>query len=174
MNMKRMRLFIPFVVFVVVSCFLYGALSRDPNQLPSVLIDKTIPPFALPDLHDMSQQLTPEDLKTGKPYLLNIWATWCVSCKQEHPYLIKLAKSGIPIYGINWKDDASLALKELERAGNPYTKNIFDKKGALVLALGVTAAPETFIVDAEGVIRYKRVGVVNETVWTKEMSSYFQ
>jgi len=170
--MKRLKLFVPFVVFVILAAMLYRGLGKDPNDLPSVLIGRTVPAFELPDLDKPSEILTVDSMK-GKAYLLNVWATWCPSCKHEHPYLIKLAESGIPIYGINYKDDGEAARELLQRTGNPYVKNIFDEEGSLVMSLGVYGAPETFVVDDAGVIRYRHVGVVNEKVWTSEFSKYF-
>lgn len=170
--MKRFKLFIPFAVFVVMSALLYAGLSLDPNELPSVLVGKPVPEFELPDLSDESKTITAESMK-GKPYLLNVWATWCPSCKYEHPYLMKLAEAGIPIYGINYKDETDKARELLERTGDPYVANIVDTEGSLVMALGVYGAPETFIVDAEGIVRYKLVGVVDENIWTSEMAPIF-
>lgn len=170
--MKRFKLFIPFIVFAILSVFLYVGLSLDPNELPSVLVGKPVPEFSLPSLDDETKMLTPQDMK-GKPYLLNVWATWCPSCKYEHPYLLKLAKAGVPIYGINYKDDSEKARLLLEKTGNPYLANIVDVEGSLIMALGVYGAPETFVVDAEGVIRYKLVGVVDEKIWTNEMAPVY-
>ena len=170
--MKRLKLFIPFFVFTLMAGLLYVGLSLDPNELPSALIDKPVPKFELPLLSDESQTIT-EQAMVGKPYLLNVWATWCPSCKHEHPYLMKLAKMGIPIYGINYKDESDQARRLLDKMGNPYLANAVDVDGTLIMALGVYGAPETFVVDAEGVIRHKIVGVVNEQVWTQELASYF-
>lgn len=170
--MKRFKLFIPFSVFAVMAGLLYIGLSLDPNELPSVLIDKPVPEFALPDLDNPEKVITPATMK-GKPYLLNVWATWCPSCKYEHPYLLKLAEMGIPIYGVNYKDESEKARKLLRDTGNPYQANIVDEEGTLIMALGVYGAPETFIVDAEGIIRYKLVGVVTEEIWTSTMAPIF-
>lgn len=170
--MKRFKLFIPFVVFVVMAGLLFVGLSLKPDELPSVLIGKPVPEFALPDLANPEQTITPATLK-GKPYLLNVWATWCPSCKYEHPYLLKLAEMGVSIYGINYKDESDKARRLLEQTGNPYKANIIDEEGVLVMALGVYGAPETFVVDAEGIIRYKLVGVVNEENWTSTMAPIF-
>lgn len=170
--MNRLKLFIPFAVFVVMSALLYVGLSLDPNELPSVLVGKPVPEFELPDLHDESKTITADAMK-GKPYLLNVWATWCPSCKYEHPYLMKLAEAGVPIYGINYKDETDKARQLLEKTGDPYVGNIVDADGSLVMALGVYGAPETFIVDAQGIIRYKLVGVVDEKIWTSEMAPIF-
>lgn len=170
--MKRFKLFIPFAVFLILSGLLYMGLSLDPNELPSVLIGKPVPEFSLPDLHNPENNITPATMK-GKPYLLNVWATWCPSCKYEHPYLIKLAEMGVPIYGVNYKDDTDKARKLLEEAGDPYMANIVDEEGSLIMALGVYGAPETFIVDADGIIRYRLVGVVNEEIWKSTMAPIF-
>ncbi len=170
--MKRFKLFIPFAVFLILSGLLYMGLSLDPNELPSVLIGKPVPEFSLPDLHNPENNITPATMK-GKPYLLNVWATWCPSCKYEHPYLIKLAEMGVPIYGVNYKDDTDKARKLLEEAGDPYMANIVDEEGSLIMALGVYGAPETFIVDANGIIRYRLVGVVNEEIWKSTMAPIF-
>lgn len=154
------------------SALLYVGLSLDPNELPSVLVGKPVPAFELPSLEDENRVITPEVMK-GKPYLLNVWATWCPSCKHEHPYLLKLARAGVPIYGINYKDESDKARMLLEKTGNPYVENIVDTEGSLVMALGVYGAPETFVVDAEGIIRYKLVGIVDEKVWTSEMAPIY-
>ena len=170
--MERLKLFIPLVMFVVLSVLLYQGLKKDPNELPSVLIDKPVPAFSLPSLNDESIQLTAETFK-GRPYLLNVWATWCPSCKSEHPYLLKLAQMGVPIVGLNYKDEQEEAKQLLAAMGNPYLDNIVDKEGILGLDLGVYGAPETFLVDAKGVIRHKVVGVVTEEIWVAELAPLF-
>jgi cytochrome c biogenesis protein CcmG/thiol:disulfide interchange protein DsbE len=170
--MKRFKLFIPFAIFIILSGLLYAGLSLDPNELPSVLIGKPMPEFSLPDLDNPGKNITPATMK-GKPYLLNVWATWCPSCKYEHPYLLKLAEMGVPIYGVNYKDDVDKARKLLHDTGNPYSANIVDEEGSLIMSLGVYGAPETFIVDAEGIIRYRLVGVVNEEIWKSTMAPIF-
>lgn len=159
-------------IFVILGVLFFVGLKLDPNELPSVLIGKPVPEFSLPSLQDPEKNITPETMK-GKPYLLNVWATWCPSCKVEHPYLIKLAEAGVPIYGVNYKDDTEEARRLLKRTGNPYLANAVDEEGTLIMALGVYGAPETFIVDADGIIQYKLVGVVNEKVWTSEMAPIF-
>ncbi len=170
--MKRLKLFIPLAVFLVMGILLVVGLSLDPNELPSVLIDKPVPEFSLPSLANADEPVTAETMK-GKTYLLNVWATWCTSCKYEHPYLLKLAQMGIPILGVNYKDDPDAARQLLTSMGDPYVTNAVDEEGELVMALGVYGAPETFIVDKDGIIRYKLVGVVDERVWTSEMAHYF-
>ena len=138
-------------------------LALDPRELPSALIDKPLPEFSLPSLGGEGP-LQREDV-TGQVALFNVWATWCVSCRVEHPYLQQLADEGVPIYGVNYKDEDNAALRWLAELGDPYVANIADHEGTLGLDLGVYGAPETYLVDAAGVIRYRHVGVVDERVW---------
>jgi cytochrome c biogenesis protein CcmG/thiol:disulfide interchange protein DsbE len=159
----RLKLFAPLLLFVVLALFLFRGLSLDPKEMPSALIDRPLPEFSLPSLGE--ERLLSRNNVIGKVALFNVWATWCVSCRVEHPYLHLLAKQGVPIYGINYKDDDNDALRWLEELGNPYLANIADREGTLGLDLGVYGAPETYVVDAAGVIRYRHVGVVDERVW---------
>jgi cytochrome c biogenesis protein CcmG/thiol:disulfide interchange protein DsbE len=159
----RLKLFAPLLLFVVLALFLFRGLSLDPKEMPSALIDRPLPEFSLPSLGQ--ERLLSRNNVIGKVALFNVWATWCVSCRVEHPYLHLLAKQGVPIYGINYKDDDNDALRWLEELGNPYVANIADREGTLGLDLGVYGAPETYVVDAAGVIRYRHVGVVDERVW---------
>ncbi len=162
--MKRLKLFLPLGIFLVLSVLLFRGLSLDPQALPSALIDKPIPAFSLPALGTEGERVT-HDALVGQVSLLNVWATWCASCRVEHPFLTQLAKAGLPIYGINYKDDDNKALAWLKDLGDPYKINIVDAEGNLGLDLGVYGAPETYVVDAQGLIRYRHVGVVNEQVW---------
>lgn len=170
--MNRFKLFIPLIIFFLLGLLFLVGLRLDPNDLPSELIDKPVPAFSLPTLAGEGEVMTAEQLK-GKPYLLNIWATWCPACRHEHPYLLKLAEQGIPIYGINYKDDTDAARVLLQKTGDPYVANIVDKEGILGLDLGVTGAPETFLVDAAGIIRYRLVGVLDEEIWTSTLAPIF-
>lgn len=170
--MNRLKLFIPLAIFLLLGLLFLVGLRLDPNDLPSELIDKPVPAFSLPSLADDGAIITADQLK-GKPYLLNIWATWCPSCRHEHPYLLKLAEQGISIYGINYKDDRDAARVLLQKTGDPYVANIVDEDGTLGLDLGVTGAPETFLVDADGIIRYRLVGVLNEEIWTGTLAPIF-
>lgn len=170
--MNRLTLFIPLAIFLSMAGLLYVGLSLDPNDLPSALIDKPVPEFELPSLDDPDRNITAAAMK-GKPFLINVWATWCPTCKQEHPFLMRLAEMGIPIYGVNYRDDRAAALRLLERTGNPYQANVFDPEGQLTMLLGVTGSPETFVVDANGIIRHKIVGMVTERVWASEMAPLF-
>ena len=159
----RVKLFIPLFLFVALALFLFRGLQLDPTELPSALIDRPLPAFELPAL-GMDRLLKREDV-VGEVALFNVWATWCVSCRVEHPYLHKLAEQGVPIYGVNYKDDDADAMKWLAELGDPYRLNIVDAQGSLGLDLGVYGAPETYLVDAQGVIRYRHVGVVDDRVW---------
>ena len=164
--MRRFFLFIPLVIFFVMGIFLYQGLQLDPTNLPSALIDKPLPEFRMSSLYDEDRVVTEEDLK-GKPALLNVWATWCPSCKQEHAQLNRIKEEGYVIYGVNYKDDRGKAKEWLRRYLDPYSENIFDKTGSFGINLGVYGAPETYVIDAQGVIRYKHVGVVDEKIWAQ-------
>jgi cytochrome c biogenesis protein CcmG/thiol:disulfide interchange protein DsbE len=170
--MDRLKLFIPLLVFLVLSGLLYQALSKDPGKLPSALIDKPMPEFALPSLIDEGRVITAESL-IGKPYLLNIWATWCPTCKVEHPFLYKLHEMGITIVGLNYKDDSVAARKFLQTLKDPYVEVIEDIDGTLGLDLGVYGAPETFVVDAKGIIRFKVVGEITDKIWTRDVAPLY-
>ncbi len=148
---------------MVMAAFLLKGLSLDPQALPSALIDKPLPEFALPVLGEPREVSRTQ--VTGEVALFNVWATWCASCRVEHPFLTRLADTGVPIYGINYKDQDEAALRWLAELGDPYRLSIVDAEGSLGLDLGVYGAPETYVVDARGVIRYRHVGVVNEQVW---------
>ena len=159
----RLKLFLPLLIFAVLSAFLFRGLSLDPKDLPSALIDQPLPEFSLPVL-GQDRLITRQDI-TGAPALLNVWATWCISCRVEHPYLLQISAAGVPIYGINYKDEDVSAQRWLADLGDPYRANIVDREGTLGIDLGVYGAPETYLVDANGVVRYRHVGVVDEQVW---------
>jgi cytochrome c biogenesis protein CcmG, thiol:disulfide interchange protein DsbE len=156
--MKRWRWSIPFGIFVILVAFLWVGLGRDPSVVPSPLIGKPAPPFRLALLHQPGQWLQAEDLK-GKVWLLNVWASWCVSCRVEHPLLVQLAKANIvPVYGLDYKDKSDLALAWLAQNGDPYTASLVDADGRVGIDYGVYGVPETFLIDKAGVIRYKQIG----------------
>ena len=171
--MRRALLLIPLAIFLGMAVFLFRGLYLQPDRLPSALLDKPFPAFNLPDLDKPGQNLTQDDLK-GRPALVNVWATWCPSCRYEHPVLNQLAEAGVVIYGINYKDQREPALKWLRDLHNPYALNIEDSKGSLGLDLGVYGAPETFIIDANGVIRHKFVGTIDERVWREQLAPIYQ
>ena len=162
--MRKVILFLPLVAFIVLGGFLYSAIGNDPTVLPSAKLNKPVPSFSLPSVYSADKLVTEVDLK-GEPALLNVWATWCPSCKEEHAQLNQIKAAGYTVYGINYKDDRAKAQVWLDRYLDPYSKNIFDEKGRLGLDLGVYGAPETYVLDANGIIRYKHVGVVDEAVW---------
>lgn len=160
---SRFKLFLPLIIFAILAMVLFRGLSLDPTAMPSALIDRPLPAFSLPALGE-DATLTQTNLQ-GQAALLNVWATWCVSCRVEHPYLLQLARQGVPVFGLNYKDDDAQALGWLKELGNPYRAVIADREGTLGLDLGVYGAPETYLLDANGVVRYRHVGVVDETVW---------
>lgn len=164
--MPRLLLFIPLALFLVLGVFLWKGLSLDPKELPSALVGKPFPEFKMSSLQQSDKILTKADF-SGKPVLVNVWATWCPSCRQEHADLIAIARQGsIGIVGLNYKDERTAAIKWLDDLGNPYIFNIFDENGMLGLDLGVYGAPETYLVDAEGIIRFRHVGVITKEAWS--------
>ncbi len=166
--MRRALLLIPLAIFLVVAVFLYRGLFLDPTELPSALIDKPFPAFSLPTVD--GQSTLSEAVFKGKPSLVNVWATWCPTCREEHAMLNKLAQQGVTIHGINYKDDTAGAQRWLAQYGNPYQLNVSDVEGSLGLDLGVYGAPETFLVDRNGIIRHKYVGEINERVWREQLA----
>jgi cytochrome c biogenesis protein CcmG/thiol:disulfide interchange protein DsbE len=154
------RYLIPLIVFVVMVGFLAVGLNLKPREVPSPLIDKPAPAFSLARLDAPEQQLGLEDLK-GQVWLLNVWASWCVACRQEHPLLVDLARQNVvPIYGLNYKDKRDEALAWLGRYGNPYAVSLSDTEGLVGIDYGVYGVPETFVVDKSGTIRLKHIGPV--------------
>ncbi len=158
------RFLIPLGIFVVIVGFLAVGLTLNPREVPSPLIDKPAPAFTLPQLADPARQFSQKDM-LGRVWVLNVWASWCVSCRDEHPLLVDLAKSKIvPIYGLNYKDQRDDALAWLKRFGDPYELSIMDRDGRIGIDYGVYGVPETYVIDKQGVIRYKRIGPINREV----------
>ena len=154
------RYLIPLIVFVVLVGFLAVGLNLKPREVPSPLIDKPAPAFNLARLDAPEQKLGLEDLK-GKVWLLNVWASWCVACRQEHPLLVDLARQNVvPIYGLNYKDKREEAIAWLGRYGNPYITSLSDTEGLVGIDYGVYGVPETFVIDKAGTIRLKHIGPV--------------
>jgi cytochrome c biogenesis protein CcmG/thiol:disulfide interchange protein DsbE len=170
---NRVALFIPLVLFAALSLVLLLGLDKDPQELPSALVGESFPAFVLPSLDDEQQMLSPDDF-AGQVVLVNVWATWCFACRIEHPMLNQLADQGVAIVGLNYKDKRAEAKAWLYQRGNPYIMNIFDQQGTLGLDLGVYGAPETYLVDKNGVIRYRRVGVVDDRVWNDELKALYE
>lgn len=169
--MQRLKLFIPLGIFAILAGFFWWGLvsDYDPQELPSALINKPFPAFELTRLDDETQTVTRENL-LGKVTLVNVWATWCVSCRVEHPYLNELAQSGVRIVGLNYKDNTKAARKWLQDLGNPYVWNMVDRTGKLGVDLGVFGAPETYLLDEAGIIRFKHVGVVDQRIWDEKFA----
>jgi len=160
-----LRYLIPLVIFIVLAVFLAIGLTRDPHELKSVLINKPAPTFRLSQLKAPDKTISNEDMR-GKVWLLNVWASWCIACRDEHPYLIEYAKSGVvPIYGLNYKDRREDALAWLGELGDPYTASAVDLDGRVGIDYGVYGAPETYVVDQSGMIRFKHVGPLMPDVW---------
>lgn len=175
--MARIKLFIPLLIFIVLASLLYWGLGRDPNAMPSALVGRSVPQFSLPKLDTGGvggdQTLLDETLFSGQVSLLNVWATWCPSCRIEHPYLLELAAQGVPIIGLDYKDEDAKAQRWLWDYGDPYQQVIVDQNGSLGLDLGVFGAPETYLIDSQGIIRFKHVGVLGERVWQKQIAPLY-
>lgn len=171
--MSRLKLFIPLICFLILALFLYRSLALDPQELPSALVGRSLPEFSLQQLSEVPAPVSRAEV-VGSVSLFNVWATWCIACRVEHPYLHKLKEEGVIIYGINYKDDRAEALTWLRDRGDPYRLTIEDSLGSLGLDLGVYGAPETYLVDAGGVIRYRHVGVVDDRVWSTVLKPRIQ
>lgn len=155
-----MRYLLPLVAFMVLAAFLLIGLTLNPRQVPSPLIDKPAPVFQLNHLHEPEKIMASGD-NLGKVWLLNVWASWCVACRDEHPLLVQLANSGVvPIYGLNYKDERTTAMQWLKRYGDPYTISIVDSDGKVGIDYGVYGVPETYVIDKKGIIRHKQIGPV--------------
>jgi len=164
-----LRFVLPLGIFLALVALFAVGLTRDPKLVPSPLVDKPVPAFLLPTVEDIEGEIGTADL-SGRVSLVNVWASWCVSCRVEHPFLNDLARRGeIPIYGLNYKDTLPEARRYLEQFGNPYLASAFDADGKVGIDWGVYGVPETFLVDAKGVIRYKHIGVLTPEVWEREL-----
>ncbi len=172
--MQRLKLFLPLLIFALLAALLFGRLGEDPEYLPSALIDKAMPEFALPELYEPTRIVTRDDL-LGEPGLLNVWASWCFACRVEHPFLTKIAREyGVPLYGLNYKNETDEAQNWLQEFGNPYRLHIVDRSGRLGIDLGVAGAPETFVFDHLGRIRHRHIGIVDEKVWAETLEPLLQ
>ena len=170
--MNKVIRFLPLILVIALGVVLYRGLSLNPQDMPSALVGKTMPDFSLVTLKDANRVVIKADL-VGNIVLLNVWATWCPTCKYEHPYLLEIAnnpqlKSQVKLYGINYKDERLPALEWLTHYEDPYQFSIFDEQGTLGLDLGVFGAPETFVVDHYGIIRKRFAGAIDTQVWQKE------
>lgn len=162
--MKVLKFLIPLGIFMGLVAFLAAGLKLDPKEVPSPLIDKPAPGFQLTRLDQPETTIGREDL-LGKVWILSVWASWCVACQAEHPLLVQLAsKKLVPIYGLNYKDERLDGLRWLARYGNPYDASLFDSDGRVGIDFGVYGVPETFVVDRQGVIRFKQIGPLTPDV----------
>lgn len=163
------RFLLPLGVFIALLLFLGIGLRLNPREIPSPFIGKAAPAFSLTQLHEADKTIAPQDM-LGKVWLLNVWASWCVSCRQEHPVLMNFSTQGVvPIIGLNYKDDREEGLKWLRQFGNPYQLSAFDAKGKVGIDYGVYGVPETFVIDKRGVIRYKHIGPVTPEVIAEKL-----
>ena len=158
---------IPFVVFTLLVVFFWRGLALDPHHLPSAQLGKSLPAFKLPRLGDNQGVMSDSTLR-GHVALLNVWASWCAACTEEQFFLLQLAREGVLIYGLNYKDKPDDASTWLAEWGNPYKVVGMDITGKVAIDLGVYGAPETFLVDTSGIIRYRHVGVLNPAIWQHE------
>lgn len=173
MQKFRLLFLVPLFLFLGLTVFLFIGLSLDPRELPSPLVGREAPDFDLPQLHDPEQRFAREDM-LGKPALFNVWASWCVTCRHEHPMLAELRDLGVPVYGLNYKDTRADALRFLARYGDPYQNIGFDESGLVGIDYGVYATPETFLVDREGVIRFKHIGMITPEIITQRILPLFR
>lgn len=159
---------VPFLVFIILVLFLWRGLFLEPHTLPSAQLGRPITAFELPSLED-SKPFDSKQLQ-GQVVLLNVWASWCAACIEEQVFLMSLSREGlIPIYGLNYKDKSSKARQWLAEWGNPYVAVAEDRQGKVAIDLGVYGAPETFLIDKQGRIRYRQVGILTETIWQEKL-----
>ena len=157
------RFLLPLGIFVVLIIFLLVGLTLNPREVPSPLIGKPAPAFRLAQLHDQAMTITPEELR-GKVWLLNVWASWCASCRQEHPLLVELARHNVvTIVGLNYKDERDKGIAWLQELGDPYLISAYDRDGNVGIDWGVYGVPETFVIDKAGIIRHKITGALTPT-----------
>lgn len=162
---RYIALIAAFTLLVVV---FWVGLQRDPSALPSPYIDKPAPEFDLPSLTQPEQRIGTESIR-GQVALINVWATWCVGCREEHAFLMQLAADGsVPIYGINWRDNRNDALRWLQQYGDPYVGSGFDADGRVGIDWGVYGAPETFLLNAEGIVLHKHLGPLSAPIWERD------
>jgi cytochrome c biogenesis protein CcmG/thiol:disulfide interchange protein DsbE len=159
----------PLGIFLALAALLFYGLTLDPRKVPSPLVDKPAPAFELESLLEPGKRIDTRILK-GRISLVNVWASWCPSCRQEHGELVRIAReSDVQMIGFNWKDERPDALEMLRRFGNPYVLSLYDPDNRVGIDWGVYGAPETFVVDAEGIIRHKRIGPIDRKVWEEEI-----
>lgn len=172
--MRRLLLFIPVILAVVLGVVLFAGIGKDPSHLESALLGKPVPAFSLAELQDPDKHFDNQVFK-GKVRLLNVWATWCPTCRAEHAMLLKLARQyGVPIVGLDYKDKRQDALAWLQELGNPYQLVLSDPDGKFGFDLGVYGAPETYLIDRDGIVRFRHVGEVTPRVWQETLKPLIQ
>jgi len=165
----KAKFLIPLLLFVILVGFLAVGLSRDPQAIPSPLIGKQAPAFEVPQLADPKKMFSPESMK-GQTWILNVWASWCVACREEHPVLVELGKLQVaPIIGLDYKDKREDAMTMLSLQGNPYLLSAFDANGRVGIDYGVYGVPETYVIDQAGVIRFKHIGPITMVVLNQKI-----
>lgn len=163
--MMRLLFLAPLLVFAVLAYYFSAGLKRDPSYIPSMLIDRPAPPFDLPAIDGRNEGLASTDFE-GEVALLNVFASWCVSCRVEHPMLMQIEREGVvPLLGLNWKDKPGDGARWLARYGDPYSRIGDDANGRVAIDFGVTGAPETFVIDRQGSVRHKHVGPITPEIW---------
>jgi len=163
------KFLLPLTIFGIMVGFLAVGLTLNPREIPSPLVGKAAPVFSLPQLHEQDKVFSPDDMK-GQVWLLNFWASWCSGCRTEHPVLMDLAKSGaVPIYGVDYKDQRGEALAWLDQWGNPYPIVAVDTAGKVGIDYGVYGVPETYVIDKQGLIRYKQIGPLDDETVEKKI-----
>lgn len=167
---KSLRFLLPLALFVALAALLFYGLGTDPRRVPSPLVGKPAPQFSLPALNESGRTVSDADFR-GRISLVNVWASWCVSCRAEHAELMKIAReeNDIQIVGLNWKDAAPDATRMLRQFGNPYLASAFDADGRVGIDWGVYGAPETFVVDPKGIVRYKQIGPIDRRAWEETL-----
>lgn len=164
-----MRFILPFIVFLIVAVFLFIGLGLKPREVPSPLVGRAAPAFALPQLHEPSKQFSPQDMK-GKVWLFNVWASWCTACENEHPVFMELSRQNlVPIYGMDYKDKREDGEAWLRKHGNPYALVVSDAEGRVGIDYGVYGVPETYVIDKQGVIQHKQIGAVTPEILNEKI-----
>ena len=164
----RIWFLIPLIIFAAVMVMLYFRLGQPTEIVTNTALERPVPAFELPLLSDTSRIMTNDNLP-DEPFLMNIWGSWCPTCVIEHPFLMQLEERGVDIVGVNYKDEIGNALSYLNRGGDPFSMSIQDSLGQFALDLGITGAPETFVVDGDGIIRQHIVGEINEANWQQRV-----
>jgi cytochrome c biogenesis protein CcmG/thiol:disulfide interchange protein DsbE len=167
------RYFVPVAVLAVLVVFFSGGLGLNPSKVTSPLLGKPAPEFSLPTVHDPGALVGSSDLK-GRVTLLNVWGTWCVECRHEHDFLLELERTGVPIYGLNLRDDRANAIKWLDDLGDPYVASAFDPDGRVAIDWGVYGAPETFLIGRDGTVLHKHISPLTPAVWRRDFVPLIQ